>query len=82
VDDWPYPWSRLEDLADEASVEREELRDYLRAEIEYRQRVDVLDRVGGERFSNRNEKTRSWLAKGAGGENFEGLEEQGQRVAR
>jgi hypothetical protein len=33
--DWPYPypWSRLEDLADMAELDADELRDYLRAEI-------------------------------------------------
>lgn len=30
---WPYPWSRLEELALDAGVEVEELRAYLEAEV-------------------------------------------------
>jgi hypothetical protein len=36
VDDWPHPWSRLVDLADDAELTADELRAYLYAEIERR----------------------------------------------
>jgi hypothetical protein len=34
---WPYPWSRLEELAWKAGIEPDELRDYLEREVARRQ---------------------------------------------
>ena len=34
---WPYPWSRLEQLALEVGTEPDELRDYLEREVAKRQ---------------------------------------------
>jgi hypothetical protein len=47
TDPWPYPWSRLDQLALEVGVEVEELRAYLEAEIERRSvtAVDVASPV-------------------------------------
>jgi hypothetical protein len=39
VEEWPYPFSALEDLADDAELDPDELRAYLRAEIGRRRRA-------------------------------------------
>jgi hypothetical protein len=48
---WPYPWSRLEQLALEADIEADELREFLEREVARRRDGNVIPgiRFGGAR---------------------------------
>jgi hypothetical protein len=43
--DWPYPWSRLEQLAWNVDVDPDEIREWLRDEIERRKAMPAPDLV-------------------------------------